>query len=79
MTQTTPTSFRLSDQAREMLAAMAEKLGLTAADTLELLIRKGHNEGIQGLVEAADPKWAPRVEYEKLRHERKSKPGPKKK
>jgi hypothetical protein len=72
-----PTSFRLSPEAREMLAAMAEKLGLTAAHTLEILVRKGHNEGVQGLVEPNDPKWDPALIRERLLREQANRPGPK--
>ena len=34
-----PTSYRLSEEALEMLASLAKRLGLSLASTLELAIR----------------------------------------
>ena len=40
MAEKQPTSFTLSDEARELLAELASKLGLSMSARLEILIRK---------------------------------------
>jgi hypothetical protein len=48
ITKNNPTSFKLTQEAKRLLAELAKKLGISKADVLELAIRdKAKNEGVQ--------------------------------